>query len=189
MKKTLALLTAALLVTAALTAEDYGARAAGQDSSFSLEDMLLYAFQDEHLALAEYEAIQETFGTARPYSNIARAEETHIGYVEGLYESLGMEIPSFDASSQITLPSTLQEAAEIGVQAEIENIAMYKMFLTQDLPADVRVVFTDLMESSEKHLVAFERQVDRGAVGSGRGRTDLTFTGRGLNRTDDHHWN
>ncbi|MBN2628434.1 MAG: hypothetical protein JXA95_17340 [Spirochaetales bacterium] len=188
MNKTLAIVSIALMTAAALTAEDYGARAARNDSSYTLEEMLLYALQDEHLALAEYEAIQEAYGVSRPYSNIAQAEMTHIGYVEGLYDSLGMTVPAFDASAHTIVPASLQEAAEIGVQAEIDNIAMYEQFLSQDLPADVREIFGFLKDSSEKHLTAFERQVERGATGLGRGRTDNSFEGRGQNRTDDHHW-
>ena len=168
MTKKLAVLAVVLLTTAALTADDAGAAAAKKESSFTLDEMLLYAFQDEHLALAEYEAIQEEFGAARPYSNIALSEKTHISYLEELYSMLGMGIPSFDASSRVTVPSSLLEAAEIGVQAEVDNIAMYERFLNQDLPDEVRDVFVFLKEASEKHLVAFERQVDRGAYGQGR---------------------
>ncbi|MDC7219954.1 MAG: hypothetical protein PQJ59_08440 [Spirochaetales bacterium] len=189
MKKTM-ILSAILMMTAAgLFANDYGARAALEEETFTLDDMLLYALQDEHLALAEYEAIMAAYDVTRPYSNIAKAEETHIGYVEELYKELDKNIPAVSTEGKTILPASLEEAARIGVQAELDNIAMYEKFLAGDLPENVREVFVDLKESSEKHLSAFERQLEQGSFGQGKGRAELgeDFEGRGRNRTDDHH--
>lgn len=186
MKKTITLITLLLVTSLGLSALDYGAKGASSRTDYTLEDMLLYALQDEHLALAEYEAIMEAYGAERPYLNIAEAERTHIGYVEDLYAELGWDVPDFDASAHVTVPSSLEEAASIGVQAEIDNIAMYESFLAENLPETVRDVFTDLKESSEKHLAAFERQLDKPSsrrVGStgrnsqGRGRNALSSRG------------
>lgn len=38
---------------------------------------------------------------------------------------------------------------------------MLELFLKQDLPDDVRIVFERLKSASENHLRSFERQVDR----------------------------
>jgi hypothetical protein len=177
MKKIMILLSMVLIMGTTLSAEDYGAQGAGTKSTFTLEEMLLYALQDEHLALAEYEAIMTEFEVDRPYANIAQAERTHITYVEELYTQLGWPVPAIDAQLHTVLPSSLEEAAEVGVKAEIENIAMYEKFLTQDLPANVRDVFIDLKESSEKHLTAFERQLSKNSTLAGRG------LGRGRGRS------
>jgi hypothetical protein len=42
--------------------------------AISVEDMLVYAMQDEIAAKAEYEALIEEFGSVRPITNILRAE-------------------------------------------------------------------------------------------------------------------
>jgi hypothetical protein len=55
----------------------------------------------------------------------------------------------------------LLEAAEVGVQAEIDNIAMYNLFLTHDLPDNVFEVFSALKSGSDSHLLAFQKQVDK----------------------------
>lgn len=47
------------------------------------------------------------------------------------------------------------------VQAEIDNIAMYEIFLSHDLPEQVADVFSALKSGSESHLLAFQKQVDR----------------------------
>ena len=60
----------------------------------------------------------------------------------------------------VSAPATLQEACQIGVDAEIANAALYQNEL---LPVvadyeDITAVFTNLMNASEqKHLPAFER--------------------------------
>ena len=53
--------------------------------------------------------------------------------------------------------------------AEVKNIAMYEKFLDQDLPDDIRLVFANLMQASEKHLAAFERLDERVGLGGTAG--------------------
>ena len=148
-------------------ADDFGSAGALDKKNFDLEDMMRYAWEDEHMALAEYEAIMDKFKVDRPYANIARSEETHIALLTELYEAHDMPLPTVDVKDHIVLPSSLEEAAEIGVQAEIKNIEMYEIFLKKELPADVAEVFELLKDGSEKHLDAFERQLESPA---GRGR-------------------
>ena len=162
MKRTilLTLLIAALSITG-LLAEDFGSVGALAAEEYTLEEMLQYAMEDEYTALEEYKALMEEFGLTRPYSNIAESEKTHIALLEELYNELGMDIPQVDPSEHLVLPSSPAEAAEIGVKAEIYNIDMYRKFLEQDLPDNVRDTFTRLMKASENHLKAFQRQVSR----------------------------
>jgi hypothetical protein len=59
------------------------------------------------------------------------------------------DVPSFD---------TLADACEAGVQAEIDNAALYDELFTMVDNADIIRVFTALQEASQtKHLPAFER--------------------------------
>ena len=45
-----------------------------------------------------------------------------------------------------------------GVQAEIDNVAIYDELFKLDLPSDTRAVFENLQRASlEKHLPAFKR--------------------------------
>lgn len=142
--------------------DQYGSTGALNESeTITLEEMLVYAIQDEYAALAEYELIMDEFDVTTPFSNIARSELTHISWLEPLFDAYGFEIPENTASDHVILPSTLLEAYETGVQAEILNIDMYEKFLETDLPSDVEVVFEALMNASENHLASFERQVDR----------------------------
>lgn len=167
MKKTLSIISSILVLTVVLGTSTYasenevGAGAAAIQEEFTLEEMLQYALEDEQMAQAEYAAIMEAFDVTRPFSNIEKAEIKHEDAVIGLYEARDLDVPEFDGADYVVIPDTLAETYEIGVQAEINNIAMYEKFLEQDLDDDVRLVFEALRDGSINHLAAFERQVDR----------------------------
>ncbi|MDK2808329.1 MAG: hypothetical protein PWP24_1064 [Clostridiales bacterium] len=176
--------------TAYAAESNLGAVAAKQDSSYTLEDMLTYAMEDENLALAEYDAIMATYGVARPFSNIIRAEETHVALLTPLFEEYGVTIPSKDYASLAIVPSSLDEVYLAGITAEQNNIAMYDTFLEEALPEDVKDVFTALRDASKRHLAAFERQTGNSdnvcTYGNGRGTTgneqsSARRNGRGAN--------
>jgi len=126
-----------------------------EEGNYNLEDMLLYALTDEVNAKLTYEAIIESFGQLRPFTNIMNAEQTHINLLLPLFDTYGITVPEIDVD--VNVPATLEEAYQLGVEAEIANIALYKAFLEQDLPDDVRSVFEQLVEASNHHLAAFSR--------------------------------
>lgn len=144
-----------------LSLEGYGAKGALADKNLTINDMLMYAVQDEYLAHGEYLAIVNKFGSQKPYTNIISAEETHLAYLKEVYLAYGLNFPADESNSHIVVPANLLEAAETGVQAEIDNIAMYELFLTDDLPKNVLEVFSALKSGSDSHLLAFQKQVDK----------------------------
>jgi hypothetical protein len=144
-----------------LDIEGYGASGALADTELSIVDMLMYAMQDEYLAHSEYELIIDKFGEQNPYVNIMAAEENHIVSLTEIYTAYGLSVPEDISDEYVVIPDSLLEAAKTGVQAEIDNIAMYERFLGYDLPEDIKIVFESLKAASENHLEAFERQVDK----------------------------
>ncbi|MDH7484187.1 MAG: hypothetical protein QHH01_06135 [Spirochaetales bacterium] len=142
----------------------YGNAAAKADNNLTVEAMLTYAIQDEYLARAEYIAIMAKFGQIPPYSNIKEAEEQHIQWLTQMFATLKLTVPVDKAAQYIHAPATLKEAAQAGVQAEIDNIAMYERFLAQPVLKDPRYaavveLFTRLRDASRNHLEAFQRQL------------------------------
>lgn len=83
-----------------LSLEGYGSKGALADTNLTLADMLMYAVQDEYLAHAEYLLIMDIFGTQKPYSNIAKSEETHLALLKRF-------ILPMDLTSLKTLPLTM----------------------------------------------------------------------------------
>jgi hypothetical protein len=125
---------------------------------YTLEEMLVAALQDERVALAEYQAIIDTYGDIRPFTMIALAEETHIDLLLPLFDAYGIEVPENTAASQVVVPESITAALAAGVSAEQANIAMYETFLAQEgLPEDVANVFALLQAASVRHLNAFSK--------------------------------
>ncbi|RKQ83513.1 ferritin-like domain-containing protein [Brockia lithotrophica] len=133
------------------------------DPDLDLAKMLTYAIQDEYIAHAEYTKILETYGTVNPFANIREAEAQHIALLTPLLEKYGVPVPDrASISAYVSVPPSLRDAALTGVQAEIDNIAMYDRFLSDPtLPADVRDAFLKLKSASTNHLAAFERAAAR----------------------------
>ena len=69
------------------TETNFGSAGALVDPSYTLEEMLTYAIQDEYAAKAEYQAIQDAFGVVRIYSNILKAEAQHVETLLPLFET------------------------------------------------------------------------------------------------------
>lgn len=143
----------------ALSLSGYGSAGALADQDLSLSDMLTYAISDEYVAHAEYALIMEEFGNVRPFANIIKAEQTHIDALLPLFAELGIAAPANDGAAHTLAASSLTEAFQAGVNAEVTNIAMYDLFLEQPLPAKVRAVFESLLRASENHLRAFQNRL------------------------------
>lgn len=128
--------------------------------SSEVQSALDTALADEYNARATYEAVLDKFGQTRPFSMIIRSEEQHISMLKAIYDKYGLKPPADTSNPSLSEISTLQDACQAGVDAEIANAALYKNEL---LPAvseyeDITSVFTNLMNASEdKHLPAFER--------------------------------
>lgn len=181
MQKIVSLILLAML--AVLPALSLAADTATEAQTYTVEQMLTLAIQDEYAARATYTAIQDAFGTQAPFANIDGAEANHVAELAPLFAAYGLTVPADTATA--TAPATLAEAYATGVAAETANIAMYASFLKQsDLPADVRAVFTALQSASANHLAAFTRNAERGDVGGRYGMGGGMMGGRGQGMMD-----
>jgi len=118
------------------------------------------AINDEYKALSTYEAVITKFGAVRPFSMIKGAEEQHIASLKAVYDKYGLKVPENTWASKINAPASLQEACQVGVDAEIANAKLYKddlLPMVKDY-SDIVKIFTNLMNASQqKHLPAFEK--------------------------------
>jgi len=116
------------------------------------------ALDDEYKARATYEAVIDRFGPVRPFTNIIRAEDRHAAALERLFQKYAQPIPADRWAGQVIAPATLQEAYAAGVEAEIENRALYDRIMTMTDKVDVLRVFDNLRRASQdNHLPAFQR--------------------------------
>jgi hypothetical protein len=122
------------------------------------QQAMIEAINDEYHARAFYNAVIDKFGEIRPFSNIVHAEARHAERLSQLFNQYGLPIPEDSFAGKVEAPDTIQEACQMGVEAEIANVQMYDKFLNFVQEQDLKAVFTRLQEVSEtRHKVAFER--------------------------------
>jgi rubrerythrin len=121
-------------------------------------EALTEALDDEYRARATYRKVIERFGPVRPFVNIVEAENRHIAALLRQFERFGARPPSDTWQDRVTVPDSLAQACAAGVEAEIENEALYARLLGQVDDAQVREVMQRLQAASrERHLPAFRR--------------------------------
>lgn len=121
-------------------------------------EALRIALDDEYKAWATYQQILADFGVVRPFNNIVRAEEKHIGSLSDLLEKYGYAIPENPWGGKVDRYDSLEAACTVGVEAEIANGTLYDELLQMTDKADVLKVFRSLQSASQdNHLPAFQR--------------------------------
>lgn len=141
------------------------------------EQAVLTALDDEYKAYSFYEAVMEKFGEVRPFSNIIRAEERHAEALIAILEGRGRPVPANPYASGSTplpaIPDSLQATCAAGVEAEIENAALYDDDLLPRVASypEIHAVMVNLRDASQyRHLPAFERCASGGGgMGGGKG--------------------
>lgn len=164
MKRSLTLLTSALIVCASISAFAQGARKATPSYNREATELALAEALDgehgEYAARALYKAITAKIGNVQPFVNILAAEETHIKALQTQWTKYsGKPVPPDTQAGTITFDGDILAAAEAGKAAEIANVEMYGELLAYAAlyPSGVVVVFQNLQAASEdNHLAAFE---------------------------------
>lgn len=113
---------------------------------------------DEYRAEAIYQNVLDKFGDVRPFSNIIRAEQKHSDSLIQIYERYGLIVPENNWYDSVPEFDSVREACAAGVEAEIENAALYDELMSNIDNQDIIIVFTALRDASiNNHLPAFQR--------------------------------
>lgn len=134
---------------------------------------LCEALDDEYRAVATYSAVIEAFGPVRPFVNIIEAERRHAAALLQQFDRLGLAPPPDAWQGRVSAPSSLLDACQAGIKAEIENDDMYRRLLSGIADPQVAEVMRRLQQASQKnHLPAFRRCAQRlsGSAGEDGGR-------------------
>ncbi|WP_072681293.1 DUF2202 domain-containing protein [Arcobacter sp. LA11] len=125
-----------------------------------ISQVLRIAVYDEFKAYETYTKVMEKFGFVEPFVNIREAESRHYSALIPLLEKYGIEVPLNNWAEKIEVPSTYVECCELGVAAEIKNVAMYDNLLSHTQEEDIRDVLFRLQAASyNNHLPAFRNCV------------------------------
>lgn len=160
-------------------------QAAGNDTTTGLTNTQLTRMRDEErMARDLYTQLAASSGETL-FARIARSEQRHLGAVERLMASQGMNLHAAgstvgryaEADLQSAYSAWLaqgrasdQAAYKVGVELEKQDIADLKGLTVRSGTAGARVV-TALLAGSEHHLTAFTKAVngDVPAIGPGMG--------------------
>lgn len=116
------------------------------------------ALDDEYRAWATYDQVIRDFGPVLPFTRIRAAEERHIDALRTLFARYGLPVPNNPWLGKVRRYTSLHEACEAGVAAEIANGAIYDRLLAATRREDLLRVFRNLREASQqRHLPAFKR--------------------------------
>ena len=125
-----------------------------------VSQVLRIAIYDEFKAYETYTKVMEKFGFIQPFVNIREAESRHYSALIPLLEKYGVEVPINNWAEKIEVPNTLVECYEVGVAAEIRNIAMYDNLISYTNEADIKDVLFRLQAASyNNHLPTFRNCV------------------------------
>jgi hypothetical protein len=80
-------------------------------------------------AWATYDQVIRDFGPVLPFARIREAEQRHIDALRRLFTRYGLPVPKNSWPERVRRYTTLAEACEAGVAAEIANGAMYDRLL------------------------------------------------------------
>ncbi len=138
-----------------------------------IRKQLKYLVEEEKLAGDIYDLAQSLYGD-RVFANISRAEDNHADQVRLLLDRYDVNDPSatreagefrdrdlqrlYDRLAARVVKSR-EKAVKAAILIEKTDIADLKQLLRNDLPADAEQVAENLLAGSQRHLVAFRRQL------------------------------
>lgn len=120
-------------------------------------EALHMALDDEYHALAVYQSVIATFGNVEPFVEIAQSEQKHIDALVNQFNKYGLIVPENPWIGNVPTFDSLQQACQVGVEAEIANADLYTQLFSMTDDARLTRVFTNLSNASlNSHLPQFE---------------------------------
>ncbi len=138
-------------------------------------DALVFLREEEKLARDVYKALYEKWGT-NVFSNIAAAESTHMASMKTLLDAYHVTDPvATDTPGVFVNPElqkaytdlvaqgskSLTDAFNVGVTIENLDIEDLQALIATSSHADITQVAQSLLNASQNHLNAFNRQLSR----------------------------
>lgn len=120
-------------------------------------DALEQAILEEYGAYNLYTYIANTYDYGDLFAQIAQSEMQHTNALIRQAEKYGMVVPENPGLTNPPVFTSMEEACQMGVDAEIHDAELYDELMLLTDKADLERVFTRLQTASlESHLPAFE---------------------------------
>lgn len=115
------------------------------------------AILEEYGALNMYQSIITQLGNVYPFSQIVLSEQQHINALVRQAEKYGMTVPVNPGLATQPTFTTLAQACQVGVNAEIADAALYDTLKPVTTHSDLLQVYNNLqLASLNSHLPAFQ---------------------------------
>ncbi len=137
--------------------------------------------EEERMARDLYKTLADQYDGAVPFSRITVSEDRHFDAVGTLLDRYDVSDPSTGKTAGTYADATLQKlyndwqaqgkksldaAYDVGVALEKRDVADLKAAINTATQADVKQVYTALLNASEQHLKAFEAAADGKTLGT-----------------------
>ncbi|MEY4497724.1 MAG: hypothetical protein RLZZ364_1029 [Actinomycetota bacterium] len=161
----------ALAVVVGLVAGVAPSQAAKTQLTATEKTYLKYLVEEEKLARDVYAYLAANV-TSQKFSNIVKSEQTHMDQVAALLKTYKVWNPTLVRKAGVFYDKELQAlyneliaqgsvsvaaAFEVGVAIEELDIADIEKMMRTPSPADIALVYSQLLKGSQNHLAAFSR--------------------------------
>jgi hypothetical protein len=161
----------ALAVVVGLVAGVAPSQAATTQLTATEKTYLKYLVEEEKLARDVYAYLAANV-TSQKFSNIVKSEQTHMDQVAALLKTYKVWNPTLVRKAGVFYDKELQAlyneliaqgsvsvaaAFEVGVAIEELDIADIEKMMRTPSPADIALVYSQLLKGSQNHLAAFSR--------------------------------
>ncbi|KYH28394.1 MULTISPECIES: hypothetical protein [Clostridium] len=131
----------------------WGSGAANKDDNLTFEKMLRYAIEDEYIKRTRYELISEKFKIEEPFYSMAKCETGNILTLISLFSKHNLPVPRDKSLEYIKTPKSIEEAYDLCIKGEENNIIMYEKFLKDEsLEEDAKAIFLKLRDISKENI-------------------------------------
>jgi hypothetical protein len=121
------------------------------------QSALQSAILEEYGALNLYQSAITQLGNVYPFSQIVRSEQQHINALVRQATKYGVTVPANPGLSTQPTFTTLAQACQAGVNAEIADAALYDTLKPVTTHTDLLQVYNNLQSASlNSHLPAFQ---------------------------------
>lgn len=115
------------------------------------------AILEEYGALNLYKSAIEQVGNVYPFSQIVRSEQQHVNVLVRQANKYGVNVPANPGLATQPIFTTLAQACQAGVNAEIADAALYDILMPVTTHTDLLQVYNNLQSASlNNHLPAFQ---------------------------------
>jgi len=120
-------------------------------------EALQEAILEEYGAYNLYQAVIAQLGNVYPFSQVVISEQQHINALVRQAEKYGVTVPANPGLPSTPTFTTLAEACQVGVNAEVADAQLYDTLKPVTTHADLLLVYSRLQSASlNNHLPAFQ---------------------------------